>query len=128
VSFVNKLRKKPKHVRDNIAFGTSVGLTLVIAVVWFWHGGSTHLADSAATTDSGFFDTFKSGLKKQMASAKEAFPSSSGTTTPTSTNRGDLQSTPVLSATSTSPEQKPVMIEIVHASGTATSSSSTSPY
>ena len=126
--WLSNLRKKPKHVRDNIAFGSSLGLTVVIALVWFINGGSTHLANNNSTKNgSDFFKTFKEGLGKQMAAAQDSIPKSS-TSTATSTDRSNFQATPFVAATSTGAEQKPVLIEVVHSSSTASSSSSTSSY
>jgi hypothetical protein len=128
VSWIRTIRKKPKHVRDNIAFGTSLGLTLVIAVGWFITGGSTHLADTSTKPDAGFFQTFKEGLNKQMAAAREALPKRAATSTATTTDRSNFQATPITTTSSSTGEQKPVLIEVVHASGTATTSSSSNSY
>jgi len=127
-SWLSNLRKKPKHVRNNIAFGSSFGLTLAIALVWFMSGGSTtYLANNDTTKNSPeFFKTLKDGFNKQMASARDALPKTS-TSTATTTDRSKFQATPMV-ATTTTTGQKPVLIEVVHSSSTASSSSSTSSY
>ena len=62
------MRKKPKHVRDNIAFGTAVGFTALVALLAFV-GGQVDLKESEGP---GFFSTFIGQFKSEVAAVKEA--------------------------------------------------------
>ena len=68
--WLTDLRKKPKHVRDNIAFGTAVGVTGVVALAVFL-GGQVDLKESEGP---GFFSTFIGQFKTEIATVKEALP------------------------------------------------------
>lgn len=81
---LHELRKKPKHVRDNIAFGVAGGMTLMLAIGWFSLRGSSmpnpvkEIANDEAT---GAFSTFFSQVKEQAAAVKDSFPLRPATTT-----------------------------------------------
>jgi hypothetical protein len=52
---VERLKAKPEHIRKRIAVGTSVGITGVVAVVWFFtllFGGTLSLATPATVVQS----------------------------------------------------------------------------
>ncbi len=34
MEFLNELRKKPSHIRTRVAFGSALGVTLVVALIW----------------------------------------------------------------------------------------------
>lgn len=128
-SWLHNLRKKPKHVRDNIALGSSAGLTVMVALVWFVAGGSPDTM-TAPANNPGFFQTFKEGFSKQMAAARESIaPPTASTTarTTTAVPTVDMAAAMNASTTASSSSAKPVLIEIINASTSATSSSSTSP-
>ena len=74
--WLTDLRKKPKHVRDNIAFGTAVGVTGVVALAVFL-GGQVDLKESEGP---GFFSTFIGQFKTEVAAVKEALPEQPATT------------------------------------------------
>lgn len=126
-NWLTKIRKKPKHIRDNIAFGSSAGLTLVVALAWFLQGGSTHLANKETVQRTSFFETFKEGFNKQMAAARESLPKSATTSVASTTAESGTVDMAATSSASSS-DAKPVLIEIIKASSTASSSSSSSAY
>lgn len=105
--WLTDLRKKPKHVRDNIAFGVSAGVTALLALVWFV-GGSWTLG---VPGNHAFFQTFLGQFKEQVAAIGEATPVATSTTP----SVAPASSTPVESAS------------IVLATTSSTSSASTTP-
>ena len=68
--WLTDLRKKPKYVRDNIAFGSAVGVTALVALLAFF-GGQVDLKESEGP---GFFSTFIGQFKTEVAAVKEALP------------------------------------------------------
>lgn len=68
--WLTDLRKKPKYVRDNIAFGTAVGFTAIVALLAVV-GGQVDLKENEGP---GFFSTFIGQFKTEVAAVKEALP------------------------------------------------------
>jgi hypothetical protein len=89
-TFLDNLRQKPKHVRDQYAFGIAVFCTLLIGGVWSLSlparfGGDSQVAALASTTNAAPFANFFTQLKNQFSGFTEVineFPAS--TSTPTS--------------------------------------------
>lgn len=101
-------------------------MTLAVAMVWFITGGSPDMA-SDIKQDPGFFKTFKEGFDKQMAAARESLSTSTTTTQNTADTEPAVATTDLVSTSSaTTTIQKPVLIEIINASGTASSAVSSS--
>ena len=74
-NWLNTLRKKPKHIRDNIAFAMSGGVTAFILVsVWFFGGIGPHTLAGSADGSPHFFKTFFGEFGKQVATIKESLP------------------------------------------------------
>ncbi|MEN9920696.1 MAG: hypothetical protein RL538_589 [Candidatus Parcubacteria bacterium] len=74
---LHELRKKPKHVRDNVAFGIAGGMTFMIAIAWFtmWGAEMPNSPQEVAAEDSSTaFSTFFSQIKEQAAMVKDSFP------------------------------------------------------
>ncbi len=72
--YLTKLRQKPKHVRDNIAFGIASGCTAVVAafLVFAVHG-PTVINDVAQEENSPqFFQTLTSQVKEQVAATRSS--------------------------------------------------------
>jgi hypothetical protein len=128
-NWLTNLRKKPKHVRDNIAFVVSGTFSLVVCALWFLGGmGSGHLAGSV---DGGphFFQTFLGEFGKQVAAVKETMPKAAPAT---STAKSFPESGPAAAATSswamatgTTSTPPPQQIMIVTTSSTPTSTPAT---
>jgi hypothetical protein len=74
MNLVSKLRKKPKHVRDNIAFAAASVVTLPIMayVVFGIHAPKLTNGVAATEGETKFFETFTSQFREQMASVREA--------------------------------------------------------
>lgn len=112
--WLNTLRKKPRHVRDNIAFGVSFGFALVVCIAWFVGGNSGVVASG---TDAHFFKTFSDVFAKQLAAVKQSLPEKP--TVASSTTKEQMQVSapaPVTYGTSTtasSSESAPRQIMIV---------------
>ena len=72
--YLTKLRQKPKHVRDNIAFGVASGFTAVIAafLVFVVHGPT--VVQEVANEDNSprFFETLVNQAKEQVAASRSA--------------------------------------------------------
>lgn len=127
-NWLTKLRKKPKHVRDNIAFGVSGGFFLFVCSVWFLGGvDANHLAGSV---DGGphFFKTFLGEFGKQVAAVKDTMPKSSpaSSTAPSFPEAGPAAASSsnwalATSSTSTAP-QKPQIMIVTTSSTSATTS------
>lgn len=126
--WLREVRKKPKHVRDNIAFGVSGGFTVLVALGWFLVSGTP---TSTTTKDAAFFETFLGQFKEQFASVNEAMPKATSTSPmvlPGATSSMIIApastSTASSSDTATSTERRQVMIMPVKSSTSSESSSS----
>lgn len=73
-SFLTKLRRKPKHVKDNIAFGSAAAITLTICAVWFVAGPLNTKEPSTREASPRAFSTLLDQVKDQFASVKESLP------------------------------------------------------
>jgi hypothetical protein len=114
-NWLTTLRKKPKHVRDNIAFAVSGGFSIFVCAVWFFGGvGSTHLAGAV---DGGphFFQTFLGEFGKQVAAVKETMPktspaSSTAKSFPEAGPAAAASSSWAMASTTAAPQQQQIMI------------------
>ncbi len=75
--FLDTIRSKPKHVRDQYAFGIAVAFTLVIGGVWSLSlpsrfAGGSQVAALASTTNAAPFSNFFTQLKHQFSGVKKA--------------------------------------------------------
>jgi hypothetical protein len=100
MSRLTKLRQKPKHVRDNIAFVAAGIATLpVVAYLVFAVHGPKMTNDIVKTNveKPEFFETFTTQIKEQVATVREAVSTStpSAAVTPTTIDRGPLDAVPV---------------------------------
>lgn len=88
--FFQKIRKKPKAVRDNYAFGIAASFTLVVMLIWVVAkpAGSFLESGDVATKDKEVnspFSTLIKETKEQLASLKEATSKEGSETEATST-------------------------------------------
>lgn len=96
MSYLGDLRKKPKHVRDNIAFVAAAAATLPVVayLVFAVHGPKiTNIAETD-TNQPKFFETFTTQIKDQVAAVKEA-TSTTSPKYPSTVERGPLDAVPV---------------------------------
>ncbi len=75
--FLDNVRSKPKHVRDQYALGIAVFCTLAIGGVWSLSlparfAGESNVAALASTTNAVPFANFFTQLKNQFSGMKEA--------------------------------------------------------
>lgn len=100
MNYLTTLRKKPKHVRDNIAFVVAGVATLPIMayLVFAVHGPRVTENLAETNTDPKFFETFTNQIKEQVASVREAASTSTQPTpkTPAVIDRGPLDAVPVV--------------------------------
>ena len=113
-NWLTNLRKKPKHMRDNVAFAVSGGFTALVFAVWFFGGvGSSTLA--GASDSPHFFQTLFGQFGKQVASIKESIPK-------------PKEAPEVATTTAKSfPESAPAATDSVWSSASGTISSSSAP-
>jgi nicotinamide mononucleotide (NMN) deamidase PncC len=74
-------RKKPKYVRDNIAFVIAGSFTTVLLMAWlvFMPGKIIQEVAEKPAVNNGAFTTFIDQLKEQMAGVSEAVPEETAT-------------------------------------------------
>ena len=84
--YLTKLRQKPKHVRDNIAFGVASGFTAVIALFLVFAVHGPKVVDDVAREENSprFFETITSQVKEQVAASRSSIESQSNDSEPTS--------------------------------------------
>jgi hypothetical protein len=77
-----KQRTKPKHVRDNIAFGFASGVTALALVGWFVLLPANDIFNEDMSVDPTpeAFSTFVDQIGKQVAGVRDSFTSLSSTT------------------------------------------------
>jgi hypothetical protein len=82
--YLTKLRQKPKHVRDNIAFGVASGVTAIVALflVFAVHGPT--VVEEVANEDNSprFFQTLVNQAKEQVAASRSSMNSVQEENTP----------------------------------------------
>ncbi len=82
--FLTSLRNKPQHIRERIALGTSVGLTLIIAVGWMGAlatSGKFALApvDASETQSASAVVASQGSFSNLLGAASAAFTGASST-------------------------------------------------
>jgi hypothetical protein len=101
MSYLTELRKKPKHVRDNIAFVLAGVATLPVMayLVFAVHGPKvTSGITETDQTDTKIFETFTNQIKEQVASVRESTTATTSLETkkyPSTVERGPLNAVPV---------------------------------
>jgi hypothetical protein len=89
-TFLDTVRSKPKHIRDQYALGMAVICTLVIGGVWSLSlparfAGESQVAALASTTNAAPFANFFTQLKNQFSGITEVIDElPAGTSTPAS--------------------------------------------
>ena len=85
--YLTKLRQKPKHVRDNIAFGVASGFTALIALFLVFAVHGPKVVENVASEEDNsprFFETITSQVKEQVAASRSSIESQSNDPEPTS--------------------------------------------
>ncbi|HFC10935.1 MAG TPA: hypothetical protein ENJ75_01960 [Candidatus Kaiserbacteria bacterium] len=86
--FIQKLKAKPIHVRENIALGTAIGVTALVTIVWI----------TGTLTSTGLF--------APMLSPSVAFEKNQQMFASVVTARGNKESSDLVGATIVATEQK----------------------
>ncbi len=75
--YLTKLRQKPKHVRDNIAFGIASGITSIVALflIFAVHGPKVVGEVSSSDNQPQLFQTLIDQAKEQVAATKASMKS-----------------------------------------------------
>jgi hypothetical protein len=127
--YFNKLRKKPRHVRDNIAFSIAGGFTLTVALAWFFigftgFGGSTEIT---AEEKPKAFSTLIDQIQDQVASAREGVSEAKKENASSTVSNGEWGLSAQNSSSSNNLMPKEASLMIVGASSTqrATSTAAT---
>ncbi len=85
-SFLIKLRQKPRHVRQQVAFGVAIGFTSIVAMFWLTSVPDTvKTISNAAPEGVNAFSSFTDSVNKQIQAAKEAAATRIATTTASTT-------------------------------------------
>ncbi len=105
--YLTKLRRKPKHVRDNIAFGIAGSFTAVVALFLVFAVHGPKVVDEVADGDNSprFFETLVDQAKEQLAASQSSFEAveeEGGVTITTSTPAAGSTGTPAPAITATS--------------------------
>lgn len=100
MSRLTKLRQKPKHVRDNIAFVAAGMATLPVVAYLVFAVHGPKMSNGIAGTDNSevkFFETFTSQIKEQVATVRDAVSTSTppAQVVPATIDRGPLDAVPV---------------------------------
>ena len=134
-----KARRKPKHVRDNIAFGIAGSITAAICLVWLVvMPGQLAKKTTSVNDDHKVFSTFFNQLKDQVAGVKESMPDVQATTTAATVTASEESTITELTATSSDWSlssstiknksiQKEVPIIIINSGSSSASTSPTEP-
>jgi hypothetical protein len=131
------LRKKPKHVRENIAFGAATTLTAAVFVVWLFSAKGITAPQKLATNETPkAFGMFLDQLQEQVATVKEAISTStaaSSATTPpsvsvaTSSQFISTTTTPQKATTSRTVGREVLIVPISHTGSTSTNTTPSAP-
>ncbi|MEK7594009.1 MAG: hypothetical protein AAB471_02475 [Patescibacteria group bacterium] len=85
MTFIEKLREKPEHIRKRILYVAVPTITFVIAVLWFFSLGSADLNQTAAVIEVGpaaiikddslnIWTQFKGGIRDVFKTAPPQIP------------------------------------------------------
>ena len=121
-----KQRTKPKHVRDNIAFGFASGAALLVLAGWLILLPKDELFHSNVTADKSpeAFSTFFDQIKEQVAGVRESIKEQATSTQPiASSTRFAATSSSVFGGGASSTEPQAAAIFVVPSASTTVSTS-----
>ena len=136
-----KARKKPKHVRDNIAFAIAGSVSAAICLVWLVvMPGQLAKKATSVNDDHKVFSTFFNQFKDQVANVKKSLPEVPATDTPAVVSATTSVKSSLTELTASSSDwslssstiksksiQKEVPIMIIHSGSSSASTSPTEP-
>ncbi len=126
--YLSKLRQKPKHVRDNIAFGIASGITSIVALflIFAVHGPKVVGDVAGGENKPQLFETLIDQAKEQVAATKASIKSqkeqSSSTTasyTSTPAANGNGAPAPAILVSSSSASNSPRTVTIATTSASS---------
>lgn len=125
-----KQRTKPKHVRDNIAFGFAGTVTAVALVGWLVLIPKDDIFKSNMTTDNSpeAFSTFFNQIKEQVAGVRESVKEQASSTPAVASSTGFGSSTNQTFGTSTAGLPEASIFVVPTASTTAGTSTPPAAY
>ena len=125
-----KQRTKPKHVRDNIAFGFAGAVTIVALVGWLVLIPKDDIFKSNMTTDNSpeAFSTFFNQIKEQVAGVRESVKEQASSTPAVASSTGFGSSTNQTFGTSTAGLPEALIFVVPTASTTAGTSTPPAAY
>ena len=125
-----KQRTKPKHVRDNIAFGFAGTVTAVALVGWLVLIPKDDIFKSNMTTDNSpeAFSTFFNQIKEQVAGVRESVKEQASSTPAVASSTGFGSSTSQTFGTSTAGLPEAAIFVVPTASTTAGTSTPPAAY
>ena len=125
-----KQRTKPKHVRDNIAFGFAGTVTAVALVGWLVLIPKDDIFENNVTTDNSpeAFSTFFNQIKEQVAGVRESVKEQASSTPAVASSTGFGSSTNQTFGTSTAGLPEALIFVVPTASTTAGTSTPPAAY
>ncbi len=85
-SFLIKLRQKPRHVRQQVAFGVATVFTLIVSIFWVASLPDTVKGLSEVVPDgANAFSSFTNKINEEIQAAKESAVTKLATTTASTT-------------------------------------------
>ena len=125
-----KQRQKPKHVRDNIAFGFASGAALLVLVGWVVLIPKEDIFHSNVTAEQSpeAFSTFFDQIKEQVAGVRESITEQASSSSAVATSTGFAptltgSSSQTLHTSASSTEVKEAVIFVVPKDNTTVSTS-----
>lgn len=79
---IRKIRRQPRHVRDNIALSIAGVFTVLVAALWAWHLPGSLTSKDETGEQTPFFSQLRSSLEEQMATVRSSVESVDATNTP----------------------------------------------
>jgi hypothetical protein len=127
-----KQRTKPKHVRDNIAFGFASGAAVLALAGWllFIPKGDVLHSNVADESSPEAFSTFFSQIKQQVAGVRESLkePATSTPTVASSTGFNPSASSTEFSSTAASSNKEAILYVVSSTSPSAGTSTAPATY
>jgi hypothetical protein len=123
-------RTKPKHVRDNIAFGFAGAVTVVALVGWLVMIPKEDVFQSNVTADKSpeAFSTFFNQIKEQVAGVRESIKEQASSTPAVATSTGFGGNSSQSFGASTTVQQEAAIFVVPAASTTGSSSTPSVAY
>ena len=114
--FLDRLRAKPKHVKNRYAFSTALIVTLCLGTIWQL---SLSVPEQEVQQDASLFSRQLQDIKKDITGAFSGASSEQRSSTPEPEQKPEVDIPAEASATSTV-KQKPILIRVATTTATTT--------